>query len=260
MHHSDEASKLDVRELMVEAMRLGRLERYDATFPLNETKEIFTGVIDKASRKVSVTITVAWPTDRTGQVRGQMLVRYPAWDGRIAEQMLPFEGVPAKIGAWRWRTTCPNTGEQVQNLYLVPDGDRFVSRKAAQIKTRPLRTREERHWRRCEKLMAKLKTTHPGPGITKPKGMTEREYLGLCYDLTCEHLRFLCAVFKLPPPAILGDEPLPTRKRKPCRSNPTAGRAMFYRDRSGVLHIRAKLKRRFNPSASDLATRSRRRI
>jgi hypothetical protein len=259
MRYTDEASKLDVRELMAKAMRLGRLGRYEATVLLNESKEIFAGVIDKASRKASVSIVVTWPTDPEAEVVGQMLVCYPGWDGRIAEQVLLLKGTPAKIGGWRWRMTCPDTGDQVQSLYLVGGGDRFVSREAAQLKTRPIRTRAERHWRRCVKLMAKLKTTHAGPGITKPKGMTERKYLALCYELTCEDLRYLCAVLKLPPPAILGDEPLPTRKRRARRRNPGVERSIFYRDRSGVLHMRAKFKRRFNPSAADLTARGQRR-
>lgn len=260
MHYSDEASKLDVRELMAKAIRHGQLDHYQATVPLNESKLVFPGVIDKASRKVSASIVVSWQADPEAEIPGRMLVCYPAWDGRIAEQVLRLKGTPAKIGGWRWRLTCPDTGDQVQSVYLVRGGDRFVSRKAAQLKTRPLRTRAERHWRRCEKLMAKLKTTHTGPGITKPKGMTERKYLALCYELTCEDLRFWCAVLKRPPPAILGDEPLPIRKRQARRRNPTVEHSMFYRDRSGALHMRAKFKKRFNPSASDLAARSQRRF
>jgi hypothetical protein len=260
MHYSDEATKLDVRKLMAKAIGHARSDNYKATFEINESKEIFTGVIDKAPRTVSVAIAVCWPADPAQQVRGRMLVRYPAWDGRIADQMLTFEGVPAKIGGWRWRLTCPDTGDQVQSLYLVRGGDRFVSRKAAQLKTRPLRTREDRHWRRCEKLMAKLKTTHPGPGITKPRGMTERRFQALTLELTCEHLRFLHAVLKRPPPAILGDEPLPARKRKPRSPNSAVKHAMFYRDRTGAPHMRARFKRKFNPSAADLAARNQRRF
>jgi hypothetical protein len=258
MRYADEASKLDARELMAKAIKHGRLDRYEAAFLLNEGTLIFDGVVDKRPRKVSVSIDVCWPTDPAAEVRGRMLVCYPAWDGRIAEQVLSLQGTPAKIGGWRWRMTCPDTDEQVQSLYLVRGGDRFVSRKAAQLKTRPLRTREDRHWRRCEKLMAKLKTTHPGPGITKPAGMTERKFQALTLDLTCEHLRFLHAVLKRPPPAILGDEPLP--KPKPRRRNPTVERSTFYRDRTGALHMRAKFKRRFNPSAANLAEQSQRRF
>jgi hypothetical protein len=152
--------------------------------------------------------------------------------------------------------TCPDTGEQVESLYLVPGGDRFVSRKTAELKTRPVRTRNDRHRRRCEKLMAKLKTSHTGPGITKPEGMSERKFLPLTDELMREELRFWCAVRKLPPPAILGDEPLPVRKRKRRQHNVAAKRSAFYRDRTGALQMRAKFKRRFGPSTSDLAARS----
>jgi hypothetical protein len=53
MRYADEASKLDVRALMAKAVRLGRLDRYEAKFPLNEEKLLFPGVVDKPPRNVT---------------------------------------------------------------------------------------------------------------------------------------------------------------------------------------------------------------
>ena len=98
--------------------------------------------------------------------------------------------------------------------------------------------------------MQKLQTDHWGPGIGKPAGMSDRVFDKLNYQLTKEHLRYMCAGSGKPDPEFWDEEPPPPPKhpprlpRQPHRKS-VQDPAVYFRDKSGALKMRAKFKKRF---------------
>ena len=102
--------------------------------------------------------------------------------------------------------------------------------------------------------MQKLKTDHPGPGIGKPPGMSNRKFDKLVYQLTKEHSRYLCAGLGEADPEFYDEEPPPPAKhppRQPRPSNVVRDQSLYFRDKSGNLKMRAKFKKRFGLDSGD---------
>jgi hypothetical protein len=196
-----------------------------------------------------------WPTKAGEPVSGGILLNYRGWDDRAAEQTVYLTGTPAKVGGWLWRVICPETREQVPALYLAPDGDRFLSREATGLKYRGARSKAARALRRGFKLMQKLQTDHWGPGIGQPPGMSDRVFDKLNYQLTKEHIRYMCAGLGKPDPEFYDEEPPPPPKhppRQPRRDNVVGDQSIYFRDRSGNLKVRAKFKKKFGLADLDI--------
>jgi hypothetical protein len=246
MAYVDEALKLDARALMAVAMQTGRQGTCEVRLSYPTGYIVRGDLRENPDRVVSAYITVKWPTRAGDSASGDVLIGYRLWGDRPAAQTVTLTGTPAHVGGWLWRFTCPKTEHQVQAVYLAPGGDSFVSRKAAGLKYRRT-TPADRCQRRCLKLMKKLKTDHPGPGIGKPPGMSDRTFDKLDWQLTKEHTRFLSAALGKPAPDFPDEEPAPA-KRPPPPTLPRAPRvdhSSYFRDKSGALKLRAKYKTKF---------------
>ena len=246
MAYVDEALKLDARALMAVAMQTGRQGTYEVRLSYPTGHVLCGDLREDPDRAVSAYITVKWPTRAGDPASGDVLVGYRLWGDQPTAQTVTPTGTPAKVGGWLWRFTCPETEQQVQAVYLAPGGDSFVSRKAAGLKSRRT-TPADRYLRRCFKLMHKLKTDHPGPGIGKPPGMSNRTFDKLDWQLTKEHTRYLSAMLGKPAPDFPDEEPVPA-KRPPPPTLPRAPRvdhSRYFRDKSGALKLRARYKTKF---------------
>jgi len=258
MAYLDEALKLDVRSLMALAMKGGKKSAYSITIRCQTGQVICRDLRDSPDRVATVTITVNWPTKAGEAVSGGILLNYRGWDDRAAEQTVSLVGTPAKVGGWLWRVNCPETRKQVPALYLAPDGDRFLSCEAIGLKYRRVYTKAGRALRRGFKLMQKLQTDHFGPGIGKPAGMSDRVFDKLNYQLTKEHLRYMCAGLGKPDPEFWDEEPPPPPKhpprlpRQPHRSS-VQDPSVHFRDKSGALKMRAKFEKKFGMFDRDQA-------
>jgi hypothetical protein len=243
MAYVDEALKLDARALMAVAMQTGRRGTYEVSLSLPTGYILCGDLRENPDRAVSAYITVKWPTRAGDPASGDVLV---GWGDQPTAQTVTLAGTPAKVGGWLWRFTCPEKEQQVQTVYLAPGGDRFVSRAAAGLNDRRT-TPADRYLRRCFKLMQKLETDHPGPGIGKPPGMSNRTFDKLDWQLTKELTRFFSAVLGKPAPDFPDEEPAPA-KRPPPPTLPPASRfnhSRYFRDKSGALKLRAKYKTKF---------------
>ena len=241
----DQALKLDARALMAAAMRTGRKSRYLVTISAPAGQQICRDLRDRPDRVATASITVNWPAKGDETAIGGVWLNYSGWDDRPAEQTLSLTGIPAKIGGWRWRLTCPETRQQVQTLYLPPDADRFQSLQASELKYRRARGKADRHLRRCFKLMHQLKTDHFGPGIGKPPGMSSRRFDKLERQLTNEHIRYYCALLGKREPDFNDEEPqarMPATPAVPPLRR-LGGRPKYFRDQSGSIRMRAKFNK-----------------
>jgi hypothetical protein len=256
MAYLDEALKLDVRTLMAEAMKAGKKAAYSIRISAPGGQVIYRDLRDAPDRVATATVTVNWPEKPDQAVSGGIMLSYRGWDDRAAEQSVYLTGTPAKVGGYLWRIMCPETGQPVRALYLAPDGDRFQSRQASELKYRRASGKADHHLRRCYKLMHKLQTDHFGPGIGKPPGMSDRKFDKLTWQLTKEHIRYCCALLgKTEPdfpdeepsaatPAVAGAKPRASLGRKPI-----SPQSMYFRDRNGILKMRRDKK--FAMSARD---------
>jgi hypothetical protein len=242
MAYVDQAMKLDVRAVMAKAMKSGKQGEYPLTIGRETGSEIRPDLRSGPVIGARVLVTINWPENAHETVTGGIKLNYYGWDQREAEQTLFLTGTPAKIGGWRWRVTCPDTNRQLQALYLAPGGDRFLSREAAELKYRRAYSEADRAVKRGLKLMEKLKTTHWGPGIGKPEGMSDRRFQRLEDQLCKEHIRMLCAIYKKRPPDFCDEEPQPVtlRNDKAVRSH-----SIHYRDKSGALKMRSRFKKKY---------------
>jgi hypothetical protein len=259
VHYLDEARSIDARRVMSAALKSGRREGYDRTFEWPDPVCRDQG----AFLHPTLTIDVQWPASATDPVHGTVLIRYPDLDGRVIEQTLELQGTPARVGGWQWQFSCPDTKRQVRTLYLAPDGKRFQSREAAQLKSRRL-SKVERHQRNYYQLVCKLQTGQWAPVIAKPANMTERIYHKLCNELEHAHIRLLCAVLGRPEPEFWDTEPKRAKPKSSYRSRPeprstsackslskspsrsaarNAARARYFRGKSGALQLRSNLKK-----------------
>jgi hypothetical protein len=239
MAYVDEAVKLDMRAVMAKAMKSGKLAKYSLTASWKTGERIRPDLWSGPVVGARVEILVNWPASPEQIVGGGIRLNYYGRDGRAAEQTLFLTGTPARIGGWRWRVTCPDTKREVQAIYLAPGGDRFLSREAAELKYRRAYSEADRALKRGQKLMDQLKTQDWEPGILKPQGMSDRKFHRLEYQLSKEHTRFLCAIYKKRPPDFWDEEPrLPDDKA-------VRRQAIHYRDKSGALKLRSGLQKKF---------------
>jgi hypothetical protein len=252
MAYLDEALKLDVRSLMALAMKGGKQSAYSITISCPTGQVICRELRDSPDRVATVTITVNWPTKAGEPVSGGIFLTYRGWDDRAAEQTVYLSGTPAKVGGWLWRVSCPDTGEQVPALYLAPDGDRFLSRKATGLKYRRARSKAARAMRRGFKLMQKLQTDHWGPGIGQPPGMSERTFNKLEGRLKKEDVRRLCALLGRDDPEFPDEDPPPPKPPPPPRRLRSMVRdpSVYSRDKSGTLKMRPKFEKKFGLATS----------
>jgi hypothetical protein len=242
MGYVDEALKLDVRAVMAKAMKSGKQREHSLTIGRETGSLIRADLRSGPVLGARVLVTINWPANLKEPVTGGIRLSYYGWDKREAEQTLFLTGTPAKVGGWQWRVTCPDTNRQVQSLYLAPGGDRFVSREAAELKYRRAYSEADRAVRRGLKLMDKLKTHHWGPGIGKPKGMSDRKFDKLEYQLCKEHIRFLCALRKKRAPDFYDEEP---RAPKLRNDKDVRSQSIYYRDKSGALIMRSSVKKKY---------------
>jgi hypothetical protein len=202
VHYLDEARSIDARRVMSAALKSGRRDGYDRTVDWPDPVCRDEG----AFLHPTLTIDVQWPAVATDPVYGTVLIRYPGTNGQVVEQRVQLTGTPARIGGLRWQFTCPDTKRQVRILYLAPDGDRFQSREAADLKPRRL-SKIERYQRNYYRLAGQLQTGPWGPVIAKPANMTEETYDRLCDQLERAQIRLLCAALGRPEPEFWDTEP-----------------------------------------------------
>jgi hypothetical protein len=254
MAYLDEALKLDVRSLMALAMKGGKKRAYSITIRCQTGQVICRELRDSPDRVATASITVNWPTKAGEAVSGGIFLTYLGWDDRAAEQTVYLTGMPAKVGGWLWRVSCPETRQQVGALYLAPDGDRFLSSEATGLKYRRANSKADRGLRRGFKLMQKLQTDHWGPGIGQPPGMSDRMFDKLEWQLTKEHIRYLCALLRRADPEFYDEEPPPPKHaaQQPRQLDRSMVRdpSVYFRDKSGTLKMRAKFEKKFGLTTS----------
>lgn len=249
MAYLDEALKLDIRALMAEAMKAGKKPDYTITISAPGGDVLYRDLRDAPDRVATADITVNWPEQPDQAACGGVMLSYRGWDYRAAEQAFFLTGTPAKVGGYRWRLTCPETGQLVQALYLAPDGDRFQSRQTGDLKYRRAGGKADRYLRRCNKLMRQLQTDHCGRGIGKPAGMSDRIFDKLEWQLTKEHIRYCCALLGKTEPEFHDEEPsaaqpaaAAAKLRAAPDRKPGGGQSMYFRDRNGILKMRKQKK------------------
>jgi hypothetical protein len=267
MHYLDEARSIDARRVMAGALKSGRREGYDS--PLDWPDPVCRE--PGAFLHPTLSIDLQWPAAATDPVHGTVLIRYPGADGKVVEQSIKLKGTPARVGGWQWQFTCPDTNRQVRTLYLAPEGKRFQSREAAELKSRRL-SRLERHQRSYYRLVRRLQTTQWTPLIPKPAGMAEETYDRLCDQLERAHIRLLCAALGRPEPEFWDTKParhtsssgkfqpephlmsLCKRLSKSLSRSATRnlGRGRYIRDDEGALQLRPNLKKPVVASAVQL--------
>ena len=277
MAYVEEAFKLDVRAIMSAALKTGKKSQYSVTISCPTGYLISVDLHENADRVATASITVNWPENAEDQVSGGIFLEYRGYEGRAAEQTLYLTGTPAKIGGWQWTVRCPETKQELQALYLAPDGDRFLSRAAAGLKYQQARSKRARALKRGLKIMQKLKTHHWGPGIGKPPGMSSRKFDKLNYQLTKEHIRYLSGCLGSGDPEFYDEEPPANAKHPPARPSSVGGdhlrfirdktgnltrraqykfvcdQSLLFRDKSGSLQMNAKFKKRFGLDIGDAA-------
>jgi hypothetical protein len=153
-----------------------------------------------------------------------------------------------------------------------------LSRAAAGLKYQQARSKRARALKRGLKIMQKLKTHHWGPGIGKPPGMSNRKFDKLNYQLTKEHIRYLCGCLGRDDPEFYDEEPLAHAKDPPLPPSSVGGdqsprfihdktgnlarraqykfvcdQSLLFRDKSGSLQMNAKFKKRFGLDIGDAA-------
>jgi hypothetical protein len=231
---------LDIKALMPEVLRLGRREEYRLDLVWNFGDRVRVDLQIEPDKKATLWIKMDWPLQELLPARGRMLLRYPKWDGRIAEQMLLLTGTPAKVGTWRWSVLCPDTGKRVSKLFLTVNGERFVSRLAAGIKYKPARSKEARFWRRRDELLRKLGVDEWTPFIAKPEKMSRREYNEVSEELSTMMLSAMCKALE-----IHGTDVSERAKPKmPKLRNRVADKTSHYLDSKGGLHLKARFQKR----------------
>ena len=275
VHYLDEARSIDARRVMSVALKSGRREGYDRLLDWPDPVCRDQG----AFLHPTLTIDLQWPAAATDPVYGTVLIRYPGTNGQVIEQRVQLTGTPARIGGWQWQFTCADTKRQVRILYLAPDGPRFQSREAADLKSRRL-SRIERHERSYYRLLRQLQTPHWTPVIAKPAGMTEETYDRLCDQLERAHLRLLCAALGRPEPEFWDTVPAKPKSsrltsrpkfqpephlisvykslsKSPSRSAArNLGRGRYVRDEEGALRLRSNLKKSVLASAVQAKSRT----
>jgi hypothetical protein len=202
VRYLDQARSIDARCVMSAALKGGRRNGYDKTLDWPDPVCRDQG----AFLHPTLTIDLQWPEAATEPVHGTVRIRYPGTTGQVIEQRVQLQGTPARVGGWQWQFTCPDSKRQVRTLYLAPDGNRFQSREAADLKSRPL-SRIERHERSYFRLMRQLQAPHWSPVIAKPAGMAVETYDRLCDQLDHARARVLCAALGRPEPEFWDTEP-----------------------------------------------------
>ena len=258
MHYLDEARSIDARRVMAEALKSGRREGYDSLLDWPDPVCQEPG----AFLHPTLSIDLQWPEAAADPVIGTVRIRYPGADGQVIEQSIKLTGTPARVGGWQWQFTCPDTERLVRTLYLAPEGTRFQSREATELKSRRL-SGLERHQRSYYRLVRQLQTTQWSPVIPKPAGMAEQTYDRLCDQLERAHSRLLCAALGQTEPDLGDDEPGKSKSsagkfrpaphlmavckrlsKSPSRSAArNLGRGRYIRDQDGALQLRPNLKK-----------------
>jgi hypothetical protein len=238
----DDPFKLCIRTLLADVLKEGRHDKYFRAIIFTRGQVSIFDPSPRPVARIRVWVTLRWPASPEAPVVGDIQITYPRSDGSAAEQSLPLQGIPAKTGGRRWRVTCPVTNLPVQAIYLDPNEERFVSRQAAGLKYP--RTKAERALRRGERLMHQLKTDRWGPGIARPEGMSEKQFLELENKLAKEHTRYLCALLGKPDPEFWDDkESRPRQKRAPRFPDEVRNSAMFTRHKSGKLKMKTSWRK-----------------
>ena len=95
----------------------------------------------------------------------------------LAAQTILLESTRPNLGGQRWWFLCPETGRRCRVLYLTADGDRFVSRQAANIvyRSNRLGPSDRVQWR-AHQLQDMLPGAKYDQYPTRPKGMHRRTY------------------------------------------------------------------------------------
>jgi len=97
--------------------------------------------------------------------------------GGLAPQTILLASTRPNIGGERWWFLCPETGRRCRVLYLTTDGDRFVSRQAANLvyRSNGLGFADSIRWRAQQ-----LRDTLPGAKYQsyppRPRGMHRKKY------------------------------------------------------------------------------------
>lgn len=236
----DDPFRLCVRTLMADVLKEGQHDKYFRAFVFTCGEVSIFDPSPRPAAHIRVWVNLRWPAAADVPVAGDIQITYPSSDGSVVEQSLPIMGMPAKTGGRRWRVTCPVTNIPAQVIYLDPSEGRFVSRNAAGLKYP--HSKAERALRRGERLMNQLKTDRWGPGIARPEGMSEQQFLKLENELMKEHTRYLCALLGKPDPEFWDDEP--RRRKKPApRLAEVRNSSMFTRKKSGELKMKTSWRK-----------------
>jgi len=229
---------LDSWDLMAKALRLGKRSDYVWSFRFGNQGVIVSGRHDDSGKKGQLALFMDWPIEPMGHATGLMWIQHPEWDDVILRLM----GTPMQTGGWIWRWICPLTNRAEQMVYFDWGRERFVSRQAVRLKLRPRkRPRIMPYIRRGFRLNDRFENASDAVG-GKPSlaealiaNALEKEYLRLCF-----------AENNLPEPQFEGDFTiLPEITKRRLGRDPRAARWMYYRDRAGVLKMKAAFKQRF---------------
>jgi hypothetical protein len=243
----DQVEKLDIKALMAKVLKVGRSDNYCVTVTMNNWPQIEG---QEHSNQLTIDIVLERPADclANAPLSGEMLLKYILPDGGKREQMLLLRGVPATKRSWRWRTTCPYSGEHVQTLYFHPSTQQFVSRKVAGLKHRPKLSKVYyRHLDRMLLIMKELGINHPGPWISKPLWMTQARFELLTRELVKADIRRTSAMLGIEALDFPDeDEEVEVEAElEPLPVNDPQSLSMYYRDQHGTMQMKAKYKQKY---------------
>lgn len=143
--------------------------------------QVSSGKVDWSAHGAPLS-AIRFRLDLREEATAQLILCYNlvGTDGKSqpANQAIALTAAPQHLGGRRWWLRCPATGERVRVLYLQPDGQRFVSRKALGLAYRVERlSRFDRPFEKLFREQRKLGGLPGlGAGIERPKGMWRRTF------------------------------------------------------------------------------------
>jgi hypothetical protein len=178
-----------------------------------------------------VGVSGASPADKTRRCCHEFEMGFVPMPTRLADRELAF------FGFWREHrrgdvsiTVSSNPGGYSSSRFEAETRRPFAMRAMLSMET----LRSDR-------------STPLGPGIRKPPGMSDRVFDKLNYQLTKEHICYMCARLGKPDPEFYDEEPPPPKHppRLPRRDNVVGDQSIYFRDKSGTLKMRTKFKKKF---------------
>jgi hypothetical protein len=232
---------LDTWVLMDSALRLGKRTIYDWSFVLDKCSISHCKPNKRPPEAGMIRLCLDWPRKHQAPANGFAVVSHPNW--KTLPRIVLLVGIPNIDGGWVWRFLCPITRKLVQVVFYDEESQLFVSPAARGRRQR--RSDVRRFLRHIGHALEQLEHKY-GDLEQKPAGMSDGTFSLLKEVADSHHVDFHLSASGVPE-AILNDtgsfDVVAMSKQHAVRKN-TAGAGTYYRDRSGVLKLTARSKKR----------------